>query len=105
MCTALSKYVYNCSGAGQAEQYTKTTEKIAEYVGSEYTMGSNIRTAIESLTTSTLTMPNDPGANATRTEIFMWQENVKFYMRKLDQLSEYTQKKYSLVWGQCSQVL
>ena len=49
MCTALSEYFYDCSGAGQAEQYTKTTEKIAEYVGSEYTMGSNIRTSIDTL--------------------------------------------------------
>jgi len=35
----------------------------------------------------------------------MWQENVKLYMRKLDQLSEYTKKTYSLVWGQFSQAM
>ena len=35
----------------------------------------------------------------------MWQENVKLYMRKLDQLSEYMKKTYSLVWGQCSQAM
>ena len=86
MCAALSEYVHDCSSTGQAEQYSKTTEKIAEYVGTEYTMGSNIRTAIETLTTSTLTMPIEPGANASRTETFMWQENVKIYMRKIDQL-------------------
>ena len=72
MCAALSEYVYDCSGTGQAEQYSKTTEKIAECIGTEYTMGSNIRTAIESLTASTLNMPADPGANATRMETFMW---------------------------------
>ena len=105
MCTALSEYTYDCSGNGQAEQYSKTTEKIAEYVGTEYTMGSNIRTAIETLTTSTLTMPIEPGANASRTETFMWQENVKIYMRKIDQLSESTKKTYSLVWGQCSRAM
>ena len=105
MCSALSEHVYDCSGADQAEQYTKTTEKIAEYVGSEYVMGSNIKTAIETLSQSTLTMPNDPDDNASRTEIFMWQENVKLYMRKLDQLNEHTKKTYSLVWGQCSQAM
>ena len=68
-------------------------------------MGSNIRTSIETLNTSTLVRPDDPDATATRTELFMWQENVKLYMRKLDQLSEYTNKTYSLVWGQCSQVI
>ena len=65
MCKVLSDYVYACSGSGQAEKYTKTTEKISEYVRSEYTMGSNIRTAIETLTTSTLIMPEDQGVNAT----------------------------------------
>ena len=97
MCSALSEHVYNCSGAGQAEQYTKTTEKIAEYVGSEYVMGSNIKTAIETLSQSTLTMPSDLDEDASKTEIFMWQENVKLYMRKLDQLNDYMKKTYSLV--------
>ena len=49
ICSALFEHVYDCSGAGQAEHYTKTTENIVKYVGSEYMMGLNIKTAIETL--------------------------------------------------------
>ena len=72
MCSTLSEHVYKCSGAGQVEQYTKTAENIAKYVGSEYMMGSNIKMAIETLSQLTLTMPSDPDASASKTEIFMW---------------------------------
>lgn len=63
--------MYNCSGTDQIEQYTKTTEKTAEYVGSKYTKGSNIRTAIETRIAFILDIPDDQSANASQTERFM----------------------------------
>ena len=98
-CSELSEHVYDCSGAGQVEQYTNTTEKITECVESEYIMESSIKTAIENLRKLTLTMQGDPDTSAPKTGIFMWQENVNLYMRKLDQLTGYTKKTYSLVRG------
>ena len=62
-------------------------------------MESSIKTAIENLRKLTLTMQGDPDTSAPKTGIFMWQENVNLYMRKLDQLTGYTKKTYSLVRG------
>ena len=72
MCSAIPEHVYDCLGAGQVEQYTKATEKITEYVGSEYTMGSDIETAIETPSPSTSTILDDPDTDASKIELFMW---------------------------------
>lgn len=88
ICTALEDHIYNCSGVGQAEQYTKTIERIAEYVDHEYSMGLLVRTYIEILTPVTTTTPKDLNDTATKIEMFLWQIKVKLYTRKQEQLKE-----------------
>ena len=64
-------------GAFQAEKYTKTTDKIAKYIGHEYTMGPYIRTTIEILTPSVIDAPDDLNDAAFKVEMFMWHERIK----------------------------
>ena len=63
MCAELGEYTYNYSGPGQGERYTQTTKKIAEHVGQEYKLGSIIRTAIETLSTCSISTSDDPNHN------------------------------------------
>ena len=35
-CEALKGHIYNCSDSRQADQYTKTTKELAEYVGRDF---------------------------------------------------------------------
>ena len=42
-CDELKGHIYDCSHAKQADQFTKTTKEISEYVGRTYKHGGDIR--------------------------------------------------------------
>ena len=72
MCTALSDHTCDCSGDRQSEKYTKTTKKIAEYIGQDYTVVLYIRKAFETLTPTDIDAPDDPNDAASKLDMSMW---------------------------------
>eukprot|EP00978_Attheya_sp_CCMP212_P038666 scaffold193831_cov29-Attheya_sp.AAC.2 len=72
--------------------YVKTTNEIAEYVGTNFTYGNDTKIAVKQLTIPVLTVPADPPAGAGRgaRESYL-EENLKTL--------------YSLVWGQCTDAI
>jgi hypothetical protein len=97
--------VYDCSDARQSEIFVKTTKEIAEYVGSNFKYGSDARLAIENLSLPTLVKPADPTTNATKTQIRIWEKKVDEFVKPESYLTENMKTVYSLVWGQCTDVM
>ena len=104
-CEALKGHVYDCSDARQADQFTKTTKEIAEYVGRTYDRGGDVRLVVENLELVTFTEPSDPPANATKTQERIWEKTVDQFVKKTDTLAENMKTLYSLVWGQCTDIM
>ena len=104
-CADLKGHIYDCSDVSQSDQYTKTTREIAEYVGRTFTYGGDARLSVETLVLPTFNPPDDPDANATRTEIRIWEKTVDEYVKQTTKAKENMKTLYSLVWGQCTDIM
>jgi hypothetical protein len=97
--------VYDCSDARQSDVFIKTTKEISEYVGSTFKYGSDARLVIENLTLPVLTEPADPAATVSMTQLRIWEKKVDEYVKHEMHLEENMKTIYSLVWGQCKDVM
>jgi hypothetical protein len=104
-CTDLKGHIYDCSDVRQSDQYTRTTKEIAEYVGRTFTYGGDARLSVENLALPTFPTPNDPDPAATRTEVRIWEKTVDEYVKKISKVKENMKTLYSLVWGQCTDIM
>jgi hypothetical protein len=76
------------------------------YVGRTYTYGGgNIKITVESLALLTLKVPMDPAAGATKTKELIWKKKVEEYVRRKTYLKETVKSLFSLVWGQCTDIM
>ena len=98
----LNGNIYDCTDSRQADQYSKTTKEIAEYIGRTYRYGMDTRLAIENLQYITCNVPEDPSDDATRTELRIWEKKIDDYVKKETITKENLKTAYSLIWGQCS---
>ena len=85
-CEELTGHIYDYVNP-PADQYTKTTREICEYIGHTYTYGEDTKIALKTLMRPTLAMPQDPAENATQTAIKIWEEQIKQYMQREDTLT------------------
>jgi hypothetical protein len=83
----------------------KTTKEIAEHVGNHFKYGTDVRLAIENLTLPVLIDPADPPDDATKTQIRKWEKAVDESVKRENYLTENLKTVYSLVWGQCTDVM
>lgn len=104
-CPELKGHIYDASDARQSDQFIKTTREIGEYVGRTYKYGGDIRLAVEKLSRPTIAPPADHREDAGKTEIRIWEKTVDEHVRRLSALESNIQILYSLVWGQCSDVV
>ena len=104
-CADLKGHVYDYSDARQSDQFMKTTREIAEYVGRTYKYGSNARLAVESLAMPTITTPADPPDNASKSETRIWEKLIDEHVKRITYLNENMKTLYSLVWGQCTDIM
>ena len=70
----LRGHTYDLNDTRQADQYTKTTKEIAEFVGTTYKYGGDAHLAVESLKLANIPLPPDPSPNAGRGEIRLWEK-------------------------------
>jgi hypothetical protein len=104
-CEELNGNIYDCTDIRQADQYTKTTKEIAEYIGRNYKYGMDTRLAIENLQYVAAKMPEDPKDNATKTELRIWEKRINDYVKRETITVENLKTAYSLIWGQCSDLM
>eukprot|EP00978_Attheya_sp_CCMP212_P029308 scaffold103639_cov67-Attheya_sp.AAC.7 len=79
-CEYLSGHIYDCSDSRQSDVYVKTTNEIAEYVGTNFTYGNDTKIAVKQLTSIPVL-----------THESYLEENLKTL--------------YSLVWGHCTDAI
>jgi hypothetical protein len=104
-CPDLKGHIYDASDSRQSDQYMKTTREIAEYVGRTYKYGGDVRLAVETLIIPTFPIPTDPAEGASRTEVRIWEKLVDEHVKRMSGLTGNIKTLYSLVWGQCSDVI
>ena len=85
----------------RSEQYTATTKAVCEYVGINYTNGTDVRVSIEQM--EKLIIPiYDVGPNATPLERRIWEKEVDGAVKRRSILEQNLKTLYSLLWGQCA---
>jgi hypothetical protein len=101
----LKGHIYDCSDARQSDIFVKTTKEIAKYVGETFKKGSNARLAIKNRSLPALTIPKDPANDKSKTLTRIWEKEVDEYVKRKTYLANNMQTVYSLVWGQCTNVM
>ncbi len=104
-CEELQGHTFDCSGYKQADKYVTTIKRIAEHVGAEYKQGGDIRSTIENEQKFAIPMPTDPGDQASNLQKMIFKGEVDAYIKRKGQLDENIQKAYSLMLGQCTELL
>ena len=87
------------------DTFLKTTRKIAEYVGREYTDAGEYRLAMINLNLPTLVEPQLPADGAGMMEVEIWKMARRTYSKKSEARDRNEQRIYALTLGQCSQAL
>ena len=80
-------------------------KQIAEYVGTEYRNGGDIRSTIEQNARFAIPMPLDPSGTNDEVERTILTKKVDAYVKRDSVLDENIQKAYSLMLGQCTEIL
>jgi hypothetical protein len=97
--------LYDCTDIRQVDQYIKTTRKIADYIGRTFKYGTDMRLSIKNMKVYVISQPEDPSDNASLTEIRIWEKIVDDFVIRKTILQENIKKTYSLIWGQCLDVM
>ena len=73
-------HVYDCTGKGVSDLYERTTRKLADYVGKEYS--GAMRYVIENLEKKQVIYPSDLALNATATEKLIYDAKIKEIVKR-----------------------
>jgi hypothetical protein len=104
-CEDLRGHVFDCSNARQADMFSKTTKAIAGHVGKTYRYGNNVRLAVQNLTAMVMDIPKDLANTATNAQKRIWEKKINKFVKRELYFEENMQTLYSLIWGQCSDVM
>ena len=80
-------------------------KRIAEYVGTEYRNGGDIRSTIEQNVRFAIPMPLSPSGTKDEVDKMILTKKVDAYVKRDSILDENIQKAYSLMLGQCTELL
>jgi hypothetical protein len=101
-CEDLKGHIYDCSDYRQADIFVRTTEEIITYVGRTYKYGDDVKRALTEMKIPTISYPEDPGSDASRTELKIWEKRMDECMKREAHLENNLKSAYHLIWGQCS---
>jgi hypothetical protein len=104
-CEELKGHVFDCSNSRQADMFSKTTKALAGHVGKTYQYGNDTRLAIHNLSPTILEVPKELPDTATKAELRIWEKKIDEFVKRDLYFEENMQTLYSLVWGQCSDVM
>lgn len=104
-CVDLKGHIYDCSDAKQSDIFAKTTKEVAGYVGRTFKYGGDMQIAVENLELPSIEIPTDPPDDASKTELRIWEKGVDEHVRRINYLKENVKTLYSLIWGQCTDIM
>ncbi len=102
----LGAYVYKFGTKDQANMYIRTTEAIAGYVGRKF--GSDMLNLVKYSNEKEFTKPKAPTFKKDDMHSIIMEEykaELNNYHKKSDQYNEYKGKVFSIILGQCTQVV
>jgi len=97
----LKSHVYGLANSKQADQYTKTTKAIAEYVGRVY--GPEMKVLVSLGKESVPKEPEFPKDSTDEKAKAIWSKKYDLYAKKSDKYVEYKAKTFTVVFGQCDE--
>ena len=101
----LEGYIFDFSDSRKADKYITAIKIIAEYVGAEFKYGGDIRSSIENSKCFEIPMPTAPSDNDTALLTIILNRKIYIYVKRDGILDENLQKAYSLIHGQCTELL
>ena len=101
----LEGYIFDCSDSRQADKYITAIKRIAQYVGAEFKYGGDIRLSIENSKRFEIPMPTATSDNDTALMKMILNRKIDIYVKHDGILDENLQKAYSLIHGQCTELL
>jgi hypothetical protein len=104
-CEELKGHVFDCSNSRQADMFSKITKAIAGHVGKTYRYGNDVRLAVQNLTPMVMDVPKDLANTATNAQKRIWEKKINEFVKRELYFEENMQTLYSLIWGQCSDVM
>ena len=110
-CEELEGHYFDCSDYKQADKYTTTVKRLADYVGSHYKYGGDIRATLENKAEFIIAEPRNPVQNNTKEEDIpklaklVFDKEVDACVKRKSILQENIQKSCSLVLGQSTPLM
>ena len=111
-CSNLQGNIFDCSDYKQADTFVNTLKRISEYVGAEYKHGGDIRPSLIHESKIVIPIPTpavvvDPSALTSVEEVakMIFKGELDSYIKRKAMLNDNIQKTYSLVIGQCTDLL
>jgi hypothetical protein len=104
----LKGHVFECTDGRQGDQFTVTMKEIAEYVGSNYSYGADIRWTVEHDALFVVTRPKKPDTTTTpmdEVDTMIFNKEVDEYVKRREKHSENCRTLLSFMLGQCSYYL
>ena len=96
----LGSHVYAYGHRDQGDQYIKTTEAIADYVGREYS--KEMRVLVMNLQESEPQEPREPSEEASKFALEKYKTALSHYYKKLDKYKDEKAKVFVIIKGQCT---
>ena len=105
----LEGIIFDANRYIQADEYIKSVNEIAEYIGANYDNGADVRRCIEEGVKIDIEEPEEPltneSGNISETKKMIWMKEIDYYVKRHAQLDSNLRKACSLVWGQCTDVM
>jgi hypothetical protein len=104
-CDELVGHVFDCAVGKQADRYTVTMKEIVEYIGINFTYGSDIRWRLEHEEELMVPKPISLDTNADAIDKRIWEKEIDEYIKRKAKHGYNYCKLFSLILGQCTYYL
>ena len=111
-CEQLQGFVFDCSDYKQADTFVTTLKRISEHVGSTYKNSGDIRSSIINeakvviaLPTAPVIVDDDDPTAVEKVQLMIFKGEIDSYIKRRSILDDNIQKAYSLILGQCTDLL
>ena len=103
-CEDLAGCIFDCEDSRRSGEFEGTIDQLANYVGSKFEHGGEIRGVIKNLEPVVIAqpqpLPDFPAPNTVQNKI--WELDIVAYVKKRNKIDDGLKKLYSLIWGQCT---
>jgi hypothetical protein len=97
--------VFDCAVGKEADRYTVTMKEVAEYIGSNFTYGADIRWSLEHEEEFVAPKPTILDATPDAIDKRIWEKEIDEYVKRKAKHGDNFRKLFSLILGQCTDYL